>query len=725
MEMSGPAEARVAHPVIQRFFEISLYLLTFTAFAMLAGTGKLDSASLTLAFSALAARGYLLLRQSKAKIPEQWTSYLSIAYAAFFVLDYFVLAQTFIGALVHMVLFAASVKIFSIHRERDYVYLGMLSFGMVLAAAVLTVDSLFFAMFCLFVLLAVTTFVSLEMRRSWIAAQVPVPTGARDFRDLKRLPGSVIRASALLVLSIVVGTVVLFFLIPRKTSTGYLSTLSSRSDLTTGFSDEVRLGEIGRIQQSDAVVMHVKFAPDTRVPHDLRWRGVALTSFDGRRWTGPRSHDGNLEPMNSSWAIGLMAPTGRQFTAEGVRVRYKVSLEPFGSRVFFLLPEPQLINGKYQMIRIDSTGSVFTADDSRAVTDYTALSKIPPPMPANVSTIDDRGVGDVYLQLPPSLDNRVLQLADRTTANQQEPFLKASVLERYLATSYGYTLQLPSAPPKDPIADFLFERKQGHCEYFASSMVLMLRSIGIPARLVNGFRGGEYNDVTGSYIVRAKDAHSWVEAYFAGYGWYTFDPTPSSPSSTPSSWARVYLYVDAMREVWRDWVVNYDVGHQNILGIAVVRQSRFTWANVRRGLDEVYESALRVAKALRTRVQRHPRAWGLWTGTTLVVGLLLLLGPPLWLALWRMQLARKPSLAPQTAATLWYERLIKLLSRRGVSKSPTHTPQEFVTAIPSNALRQHVQRFTMHYERARFGDSGKDAEKLPAIYECIDVSSRK
>ena len=136
----------------------------------------------------------------------------------------------------------------------------------------------------------------------------------------------------------------------------------------------------------------------------------------------------------------------------------------------------------------------------------------------------------------------------------------------YLATSYGYTLQLPAVTPKDPVASFLFERKSGHCEYFASSMVIMLRALGIPSRIVNGFRGGEYNHVTGSYIVRARDAHSWVEAYFQGYGWYTFDPTPSSASGS-GSWNRVYLYVDAMREFWHDWVVNYDTRHQNVLSV--------------------------------------------------------------------------------------------------------------------------------------------------------------
>ena len=94
-------------------------------------------------------------------------------------------------------------------------------------------------------------------------------------------------------------------------------------------------------------------------------------------------------------------------------------------------------------------------------------------------------------------------------------------------TRFGYTLQLPRTPPKDPIANFLFERKQGHCEYFASSMAVMLRTLGIPSRVVNGFRSDEFNDLTGNYVVRAKDAHAWVEAYFPGYGWQTFDPTPA------------------------------------------------------------------------------------------------------------------------------------------------------------------------------------------------------
>src|SRR5690349_9108578 len=172
MPSDAPNTTRAAHPTIQRFFDISLYFLLFTGFAILGGTGKLDLFSLILGLSVLSAKGYLLLRQFDINLPEQWTTYFTLIYLGFFALDYFLLSQAFIGSLIHMVLFAAMVKLFSIHRDRDYVYLALLSFGMVLAAAVLTVDSLFFGLFCVFVLLAVTTFVSMEMRRSWIAASV-------------------------------------------------------------------------------------------------------------------------------------------------------------------------------------------------------------------------------------------------------------------------------------------------------------------------------------------------------------------------------------------------------------------------------------------------------------------------------------------------------------------------------------------------------------------------
>jgi transglutaminase-like putative cysteine protease len=689
---------------------------------MLAGTGKLDQFSLLIGVSAFAAKGFLLVRQSAFKIPERWTNYLTFLYSAFFALDYFLISQSFIAALVHMVLLLTLLKMFSVHRERDYVYLALLAFGMVLAAAVLTVDSLFFIIFCFFVLLAVMTFVSMEMRRSWISAQRYAQAEVRSALDLRQLPGSISRTCVLLVLTIVVGTVVLFFLLPRKQSSGYLSAFAPRSDISTGFSEEVRLGEIGQIQQSSEVVMHVKFAPGTRVPADLKWRGVALTMFDGRRWSGSLG-DGPVEAMTNG-TFSTTAFTSRLFTGYGRRVSYQVSLEPFGARVFFVLPEALFINGRYQRIRIDSTGTIFNMDSARAITDYNVVSEIPPPMRANLLATNDWGLNrETYLQVPSNLDPRIPELAKQISADQATPFLKASAVERYLSSTYKYTLQLPLIQSKDPIANFLFDRKVGHCEYFASSMVIMLRTIGIPSRIVNGFHGGEFNDVTGSYIVRAKDAHSWVEAYFPGYGWYTFDPTPASVE-VPGTWNRFYLYADAMREFWHDWVVNYDTGHQTTLGLIMLRQSHSQFERTRNWFDSFYRYCLHKVKAVRQNFRQHADTWTIWISIGFSLLIFLLIGPKLYLATRRMRLARKPRLEPHSAATIWYGRALKLLAKRGLRKAPTQTPEEFIQTVNLAPVRKQLQQFTVHYERARFGHSAPDAERLPELYRELEMAAK-
>src|SRR5690348_1041709 len=440
MAASASVEMRIAHPVIQRFFEISLYFMLFTGFAALAGTGKLDGSSVLVGLFALLVKGFLLIRRSSVLIPERWTNYLTLGYLFFFTLDYFLLSRSFLGSMVHMVLFAAIVKIFSVHRDRDFVYLAILSFGMVLTASVLTVDSLFFAIFCVFVLLAVMTFVSMEMRRTWIAAQPNVPSDPLKLRDLRRVPAALAGACALLVITIVIGTVALFFLVPRKPTGGYLSSFAARNGISTGFSEEVRLGEIGQIQQSSEVVMHVKFAAGTRVPADLRWRGIALTNFDGRKWSADPEEK---LAMNVPTEEAIL-PSFRSLSDSapgGEEVSYDVSLEPFGSRVFFVLRQPLAIKSRTRMIAIDSNGTIFNADAARAITDYSVVSRIPLPKPLERKEETREPINPHYLELPNYLDARISSLAERITSNEPTNFLKASAIEKYLSTNYGYTLQ--------------------------------------------------------------------------------------------------------------------------------------------------------------------------------------------------------------------------------------------------------------------------------------------
>jgi transglutaminase-like putative cysteine protease len=139
-------------------------------------------------------------------------------------------------------------------------------------------------------------------------------------------------------------------------------------------------------------------------------------------------------------------------------------------------------------------------------------------------------VRERYLALPPRTPERVLSLAGELTASEATPYGQARAIERYLRT-FTYTLDLPAPPPNRELADlFLFDLKQGYCDYYATTMVVLARAAGLPARLVAGYASGTYDAVGERYVVTAADAHSWVDIYFPGYGWIEFEPTAGRPA---------------------------------------------------------------------------------------------------------------------------------------------------------------------------------------------------
>src|SRR5580698_8318042 len=151
---------------VNRYFEFSVYLLVLVGFGTLASTGGVDLAAVVLAGAALAMRGYVLATRRTVVISEHWTTPLTIGYFVFYGADYLLLSRSFLSATVHMVLFAVVVRTFSLRRDREYTMLAILAFLMVLASAVLTVDSIFLFFFAGFMLTAVVTFILMEMRRS-------------------------------------------------------------------------------------------------------------------------------------------------------------------------------------------------------------------------------------------------------------------------------------------------------------------------------------------------------------------------------------------------------------------------------------------------------------------------------------------------------------------------------------------------------------------------------
>jgi len=710
---------------IDRYFAVALYLLVLTGFITLAATGGLGIVTTLLVGAALLFRGYQLAAARAFLIPEQWTTILTLAYVTFYVVDYMLLGHGFLNATVHLVLFVMVVRLFSAHHDRDYYFLTVISFLMVLAASVLTVDSGFLLAFGLFLLAAVATFILMEMRRSAKNAALQANFTAPELAD-RRMGLSVAGVSPALVILILLGATVIFFLLPRVSSS-YLSVYAPGTDIATGFSDEVQLGRIGQIQQSRALVMRIKIDGDPQGAFDLKWRGVSLNVFDGRTWSNPHARHLLSNPEGRFvFAPPRWPGTGNPLEQTSRRVRYRVLMEPLSANVFFLAPTPLSLEGSYRAIATDAGGAVFNLDAERAVTRYQATSNIAQPSPDELRAASDFYPPEVWrndLQLP-RMDSRIARLASQIAGSAPTNYDKAVALENYLRTHFAYTLELPPNEPQDPVANFLFERKQGHCEYFASAMAIMLRALQIPARVVNGFRTGEFNDVTSQYLIRASDAHSWVEAYFPGYGWISFDPTPAGVPQVRSGFARVMLYLDAMATFWRDWVVNYDSAHQYSLERQVAHNGFEWYQNLHSWARRRYGEMLSAARRTQQTVTQAP---GRWSAAGVGATILLLAAANLGRLLRALRLRRiaaQPDREPALAATIWYQRMTQALAKRGWRKSPAQTPQEFAESVDNQPVQKVVAEFTAHYERARFGASSEDARRLPELCEQVSAALR-
>jgi protein-glutamine gamma-glutamyltransferase len=726
----------------ERFFRTSLFLLMTTAVATLVSTGKLDLFTMIVAPSAVLYKGVRWWRRCPAEIPQRIATRLVVAYLLLFPLDVIFLSRSFVSAssnptlyaallgAIHFLLFVMLIRLYSATTDRDALFLTMLSFAAILASAVLTIDTTFLGLFFLFLLFGVATFVGLEMRRGSKGAIAPeVDAQPQQERRLDR-------ALVLAALSVALGAMIiggaLFFFFPRF-SAGYLGRTSLQPTLMSGFSDDVELGQIGEIKKNSTVVMRVRTGKPVGYP-TLRWRGIALSSFDGKRWSSPE-HDSVTIPAGMNGWINLTERPAEPADPTATILRYTILLQPVATDTMFAPANAISIRGnlsgegsstelgaRRSYIIRDSTGSLFNPFHNFSTLRYEGFSLLPArnvPRLRAASTEYSEEIRNIYLQLP-KLDPRIPELAKQITARAQTPFDKTITLENYLRSHYAYNLNLTGKPGDDPLAHFLFETRSGHCEYFASAMAIMLRTLDIPTREVNGFLPGEYNDLGEDYIVRASDAHSWVEVYFPGTGWMTFDPTPPGAEDAGGFFSRLGQYMDWFELSWNEWVINYDFIHQILLAQTMQRTTR-SWT-------EIARSWFTHQQAKGRRWMRSRNDWLRLLIPCVIVLFLMALRFDLIVAfvrrLWLSWQLRSPELArsnPQLASRLYGE-LLYLLARRGFARQPTQTPFEFAAAVSQPRLAPAVYEFTQCYTQARFGGAPCDTIRLRALLEQIRSS---
>ncbi len=635
-----------------------------------------------------------------------------------------------VSALAHLILFLSAVKLLQVKADRDWVFLYLISFFEVLLAAGLSVSPIYLAMLGLYTLSSLCTIVSFEIKK---AGRVINPSETRlilpprstrlsrlfrrnqkqSYGIARRLPFVGI---GLLVLIFVL-SLPLFLVAPRYGNSAFARTNGGLTGFV-GFSESVDLGAIGELQRSNEVVMRVRVDnSQAERNQNLRWRGIALDYFTGHGWRRSRAAAGRLLPANERGLFQLG-------TTEALHLLTTQTffLEPVDTPFLFAASRVIAVQGAFRDLQRDSEGSILIARHDQERISYRVYSDTTQP-DAGLLQGDFQPYPDEasrYLQLPQKLDQRITNLATEviTNAKATNRYDQARAIESYLQSSFGYTLDL-RATGRDPLSDFLFRVREGHCEYFATAMAVMLRTQGVATRVINGFQTGAYNDAADAYTVTQRDAHSWVEVYFPESGtWATFDPTPAAGRNLNQMSGlnrSLGKYAEALELLWIQYVVSYDKQEQRTLATSL----RSKLGDYRQAISEEFRDAgSSIKEFFRSVISGNPRSpvsrlqVVLLVVASLLIALIagLLVRRVYKLGFWRgLQFWSQQE--GDVSAVEFYERMTKLLASRGFSRALNETPLEFAVAV---GIPEAIE-ITRAYNRVRFGDKQLSSAEVVEI----------
>jgi transglutaminase-like putative cysteine protease len=740
------------------YFRTTSYALVVTAFLAIALTGELDGVSIALYAVAVAVCYYRDARGAERFRLREWMwRALSIGYVPFIFVDAAIISNRVL-ALVHMTLFVSAAKLFQTKRDRDWVFLYLIAFFQMLLAAGLTFDATFIASLALFLFFFISTLAAFEIRRSGREVTsleeetvAPLKQQRIKYRGKPETPRKSHRVRYLLGASLVQIVIIaalalpFFFLIPRLGGGGVARGIGEGQPIT-GFSEHVKLGDVASIKKSSRVVLRVQL---NRQPGKyLRWRGMAFDYYDGRSWTVGRE-PGRTETENQGEvgvapgadnSIQYRHPLRVAAASEPSWLQQRFVLEPLETSALFAAQKAVSVQGPMAVLYRDKLTGNLSAVALKGRVAYGVTSDISAPSEQELQRDTPAASPDQIKRVYATarkLDPRISQLAHEITRNAPTPYDKAKAIESYLKTNFRYTLDLKGGD-EDPLAEFLFETREGHCEYFATAMTIMLRTLDIPARIVNGFQMGEYNELNDMYTVRESDAHSWVEVYFPrSESWIEFDPTPAAGINDYSAgglWARLRKYADAMEVFWLDYIVTLDSEEQ--ASIMVDMQHRllsikdhllvfysgvrlWTRDTLKKWIVDRQWSASDLIKlasslvaiclgamsmyvflAYRKRRGVAPSGYGPWWHRFFI------------LPTWRRKLAGRDY---RQSAVLFYEQMLAIAKRAGLIKQTHQTPLEFADAAGLAPIRE----ITVLYNRVRFGGAQLDSSETRRVMDLL------
>lgn len=653
--------------------------------------------------------GILLFLRRAAQDPPNWLptwamNLLGLAYVPFFFFDLFVLSNgRLVQAVLHLCLFTLLVKLCSLVRERDKWQAAMGIFFLFLAAMGTSVHPaivLYLVGFLVLALMMLTRFAFLHVlagfgREDPALAQIPL-RGLMTFST---------------VLTILLA-VPLFALLPRVRSPYIVGRgVGTGTQIeAAGFSDEVTLDSIGMIRNSREVAMRLLEEAPLDPNREMRFKAATYDVYQGGTWR--RSVMSSVLHRGSRARFWLRRQTPLRWVT--------IYLQPLRSRSLPLPVETVVVEPGVTSLEVDEGGALSFSVAPLEVREY------------RVGMIDEQvligntpRVATPAISREPALNRkgvtpRISGLA-RDVMGSGSARERARRLELHLMENYQYTLDFRGRSADNPIESFLFEYRSGQCEYFASSMVLMLRSQGIPARLVTGFLGGEYNPFEGYFIVRESNAHAWVEAWMPGEGWQIFDPTP--PAGRPAGgeegvWLLTRQAWDYVLFRWDRYVLTYGVYDQlRIFGGLRQLWTDF-WKHFDRSDKASTPSSAPAEPAASAAVDgAKPKGFPIDVPLPVALGLTLL-AAAVFVAYLRLR--------PPLTATTAYRRLRRRLGRSGApipeSVPPLRLGEEAAARYPAAA--EPLGRVIDFYLRESFGGEPLRDDERAELKVALEAAER-
>ncbi len=668
---------------IERVLNILILIVSLTGFVCLYLTDTVDTIFTILFLVSVIAGFFKIKNKNFLSLKGKFPTIFIYGLVLFLIADFVFLETEFLSFLINTIILLHSYKLIADKKLRDHQQILLLSFFQVVASCVLTTSFTFGIILIVYLFMALLALIVLNIKKE----KQQVVGKSESNIDIYPF----LKFELLIIVFVLLLTSVFFLIMPRFNSEFLTGAFSKPTSIKSGFSDEVTLGRLGEIKADNSPVMrvHILDHKPGEIDSPIYWRGLALDEFDGKSWKAGKDSKQVFYRENEYGQIVVGKNKKRQKL-----LKQEIITEPIDTQVLFSADKPVSFSKvpNRKIISYNNSYSLFDYKKSRIK--YEAYSNLEKPDATQLR--EDNGkipekVLSNYAQSPPSSESFTDLVG--SLYNEDDKYYSNVVNVRdYILSNYKYTRILKKGSATYPIDDFLFKYKEGHCEYFASAMVLILREMGIPSRIVTGFLGGEFNELGSFYLVRESNAHAWVEVYFPESGWVLFDPTPeASDASHFQNGSYLSSYIDFLKFRWSRYVVDFSRRDQLNFFENVNKKVKKTNLNIKRGsiakVDIKKEFVLVFFLFVFSFIFFKNKSFSL------------------------------PGLKNDTDKIVRiYEKTLNILAKKGFKKSEYLTPDEFLQSLRSKDYQAYklLNEITELYQESRFGDERSD-EKINLI----------